>query len=375
MTNDITKEKNTVIKAYNMLLKENNDLKAEHEKDLRLVEINSQMKLSKLKKKMLDSVNETQSKAGELNSHYMDITSKLTVLQNHQFLIQLEYQEQELTKLISKNELLEKKVAYLRKEIEIHKEVEISLAEKNKKLTAELNKYKEEESENKTDDKTSQIGKSTFNFSQDKTQKLENKVIELEKKLCIKQKEYFEIKDKSDSFENILKNYEKKYTGLFKFFEECLEKFFNDEELKKNKDLYIDLDLMKKGDFINLNNKEKYSILIILMKYLMPLIYSKESLNEYNSLNNINLRFFSKKKIKISKISDNGAADNFLKKMINKNNNNSNISNNFCNNISNNNNNDLQYNSFDDLPKIKMKMKTMTKTPHNMSINIKKNPF
>ena len=126
------------------------------------------MKLSKLKKKMLDSVNETQSKAGELNSHYMDITSKLTVLQNHQFLIQLEYQEQELTKLISKNELLEKKVAYLRKEIEIHKEVEISLAEKNKKLTAELNKYKEEESENKTDDKTSQIGKSTFNFSQDK---------------------------------------------------------------------------------------------------------------------------------------------------------------------------------------------------------------
>ena len=64
---------------------------------------------------MMDSVNETQAKAGELNYHYMDISSKLTTLQNHQFLVQLEYQEQELIKLIEKNEILNKRVTYQKK--------------------------------------------------------------------------------------------------------------------------------------------------------------------------------------------------------------------------------------------------------------------
>ena len=342
MTNVITKEKNGYLSAYNILKDENNFLKEEHEKDLRKVEINIQTKLDKLKKKMMDSVNETQAKAGELNSHYMDISSKLTLLQNHQFLVQLEYQEQELTKLIEKNELLEKRVSYLKKEIEIHKEVEVSLAEKNKKLIDELNKYKGAEND-KTESKLSLANNamnlySSIKNGNSKTLRLENKVINLEKKLNIKQKEYIEIKDKSDSFEKILKNYEKKYTGLFRFFEECLKKFFNDEELKKNKDLYIDIDLMKKGDFINLNEKEKYSTLIILMKYLMPLIYSTESFSDNNLLNNINLKFYSKKnKRKISRINEN-ITNNFIRKIINK----------------NNNNQDLRYKSFD-LPEIKIK--------------------
>ena len=318
----------------------------------------------------MDSVNETQAKAGELNSHYMDVSSKLTTLQNHQFLVQLEYQEQELTKLIAKNEILEKRVTYLKKEIEVHKEVEISLADKNKKLVEELKKYKNEEND-KSEEKT-QLSRSRStinlgsteknNMSNNRTIQLENKIINLEKKLNIKQKEYMEIKDKSDSFEKILKNYEKKYTGLFKFFEECLTKFFNDEELKNNKDLYIDIDLMKKGDFVNLNNKEKYSTLIILMKYLMPLIYSNESLNDYNTLNNINLKFFSKrKKIKISKGNYN-TNNNIFKKMINKK-----VTLNPDLIIPSN----LKYNSFDDLPDINIKSPLLS--PRKLSINIKKN--
>ena len=342
MTNVITKEKNGYLDAYNILQNENNHLKEEHEKDLRKVEINIQTKLEKLKKKMLNNISETQAKAGELNSHYMDVSSKLTLLQNHQFLVQLEYQEQELTKLIAKNELLEKKLSYLKKEIEIHKEVEISLAEKNKKLIEELNKYKASEND-KSEGKLTLVNSATNLYSSsknsnNKTLRLENKIINLEKKLNIKQKEYIEIKDKSDSFEKILKNYEKKYTGLFKFFEECLNKFFNDEKLRKNKDLYIDLDLMKKGDFVSLNDKEKYSTLIILMKYLMPLIYSTESFNENNLLNNIHLKFYSKKyKKKITRLNE-SMSNNFFKKLV----------------INKNPNHDSRYKSFD-LPEIKLK--------------------
>ena len=333
---------------------------------------------------MLDNVKETQSKANELNVNYMDISSKLTLLQNHQFLIQLEYQEQELNNLIAKNELLEKKLTDLKKDIEIHKEVEISLAEKNKRLVQELNKLKNEENQEnekneKNEEKHLSSNNSAINIgsggekknngsSSSRTIQLENKVINLEKKLLIKQKEYIEIKDKSDSFEKILKNYEKKYMGLFKYFEDCLEKFFKDEELKNNKDLCINIESMKKGDFSNLNDKEKYSILIILMKYLMPLIYSNESLNESNILNNINLKFYSKmKKIKIYKGNNNinnNINQNIFKKMINKK---SKINPELI--ISSN----MKYNSFDDLPEItKRSPLSPILSPRKISINLKK---
>ena len=331
---------------------------------------------------MFDSVKETQSKANELNINYMNISSKLTLLQNHQFLIQLEYQEQELNNLIAKNELLEKKLTDLKKDIEIHKEVEISLAEKNKRLVQELNKLKNEENQEnekneKNEEKHLSSNNSAINIgsggekknngsSSSRTIQLENKVINLEKKLLIKQKEYIEIKDKSDSFEKILKNYEKKYMGLFKYFEDCLEKFFKDEELKNNKDLCINIESMKKGDFSNLSDKEKYSILIILMKYLMPLIYSNESLNEFNILSNINLKFYSKmKKIKITRGNSNfnNINQNIFKKMMNKK---GKINPDL---ISSN----LKYNSFDDLPEIsKRSPLSPLLSPRKISINLKK---
>ena len=376
MTNELTREKNGLLKAFNILLKEKNDLTSEYSNNMRKKEINTQIKLAQLKNKMMDSVKETQEKANELNIDYMDVSSKLVLLQNHQLLLQVEYQEQELNKLITKNELLEKKLSALKKDIEIHKEVEVSLAEKNKKLIKEINKLKKEENkENENNgDKTFSPSNSNlrFGFSSEKNAinsnkiiQLENKVINLEKKLQIKQKEYRDIKDKSDSFEKILKNYEKKYYGLLKYFEDCLEKFFNDEELKNNKELNVNIDLMKKGDFQNLNDKEKYSTLIILMKYLMPLIYGKESLNNFNNLNNVNIKFYSKKKkIKIYKDDNNNINQNIFKKMLNKK---INIDPELVLSAK------LKYNSFDDFPNIiKKSPLSPLISPRKISINLKK---
>jgi hypothetical protein len=76
---------------------------------------------------------------------YMDISTKLTLLQNHHLLVQLDYQTQQLEESTKKNEIYKKKIADLTKDIELHKEVEVSFAEKNKKLARELMKYKKEE--------------------------------------------------------------------------------------------------------------------------------------------------------------------------------------------------------------------------------------
>ena len=76
--------------------------------------------------------------------------------------------------------------------------------------------------------------------------------------------------------------------------------FINDNELLKNNDLFINIECMKKGDFSKLNKEEKYSALVILMKYLMPLIYKMESNLDFSYLRNIKFHFLNncKKELK-----------------------------------------------------------------------------
>ena len=133
----------------------------------------------------------------------------------------------------------------------------------------------------------------SLNINNEKSRiiKLEKKLLNLEKQLVTTKKEYNDLKDKNEYIENVLKNYENKYTGLFNFLEECLKKFFDDEQLKKNKEIYINIDSIHKGDFSALNKEEKYSTLIILMKHLMPLMNSKNISYKQNSLDNISLKF------------------------------------------------------------------------------------
>ena len=183
----------------------------------------------------------------------------------------------------------------------------------------------------------------------------------------MKQKEYNAIKDINKSFEKTIKNYDEKYYGFINYFEECLKMFSLDDEIKKNKDLFINLDSLKKGDFNSLNKEEKYSVLVILMKYLMPLIHNMDSLNKIHSLNNVNLNFYlmslnnkkknnfksidnntdksdknnKQKNITINNgIKNNNYFDKYMKKRIIKNYSNALTPTNF------------KYNSFDDLPNI-----------------------
>jgi hypothetical protein len=377
MANQLSTENQELIKEVDKLKLDQEKIINKHIAENKQRDIKNQIKFSNLKNKMKEKIDQIQAKETELNVQYMDVSTKLTLLQNHQLLIQLEYQSQQLDEITAKKEALEKKVFELTKDIEIHKEVELSLAEKNKKLKSENNKLKNnstylnnntntnnnsninnlnssnsnannssENRKNKNiiintsnninvteDDKSSEnnnhpiINTNSFNnisttvennnsntannnFSNitlnnkinlfnnntyTRMLNLEKKVLTLEKKLMNSKKDYNLIKDKNEYLEKILKNYEKKYSGLFNFFEECLDQFFNDEELINNKEIYVNIDSIRKCDFSNLNKEEKYSTLIILMKYLMPLMDSSNVLkqNQSNSsANNVNLKFY-----------------------------------------------------------------------------------
>ena len=368
MANQLSNENQELIKEVDQLKTDQQNIINKHIAENKQRDIKNQIKFSNLKNKMKEKIDQIQAKETELNVQYMDVSTKLTLLQNHQLLIQLEYQSQQLDEVTAKKEALEKKVFELTKDIEIHKEVELSLAEKNKKLKNENNKLKNNNNSINltTNNNSTNINKSLsneVNSPNEKSQKniainiteedkssennhqvvntnsfnnisttvenngsssilnnlssrmnilnnnqythmlnLEKKVLTLEKKLMNSKKEYNIIKDKNEYIEKILRNYEKKYSGLFKFFEDCLEEFFNDEELTNNQEIFVNIDSIRKCDFSNLNKEEKYTTLIILMKYLMPLMDSSNVLKQSqgNNINNVNLKFYMANKNSIA---------------------------------------------------------------------------
>ena len=373
LTNQLLVDKEKLEKELEAANIKNKEIIVKNNEALTTIKIRNGIKFTNLKNKMTENIQKTKNKVTDLNLQYMDVSSKLILLQNHQLLIQLEYLTQQLDEFKEKNKLLEKQIYNLSKEIEIHKEVEISLAEKNKALSVAAEKTKsknlsiinygndcgrEESIRNKKTSKfisgqnlntTANIkdnnlcilneedkvldnnkkyrktisfnninnnksnNKSIFNsiyfnnsnsvynsnifnsknngsYERSKIINLERKVINLEKKLSALQKDYNYLLDKNDFFKNILQNYENKYNGLFNFLEECLNKFYNDDELKNNKEIYLNIDSIKKGDFNKLSKEEKYSTLIILMKYLIPLMNIKTTNDKKYSIDNINIK-------------------------------------------------------------------------------------
>ena len=379
LTNQLLSDKEKLEKDLEQANNKNQEIISKNKEALTTIQIRNGIKFTNLKNKMTENILKTKNKVTELNLQYMDVSSKLTLLQNHQLLIQLEYQTQQIDDLKAKNKSLEKKIYDLSKEIEIHKEVEISLAEKNKDLNTIAEKSKKNNfsissyggketvknkkimkfntnnnlnttsniinsntniknnyfnDEDKVLEENNKIYRKTISFNNIKNNKsnltsnininssnsvfnsnifnsnnngsyninnlnsdqsriinLEKKVINLGKKLASSKKECNDLKDKNEFIERVLQNYENKYTGLFNYLEECLNNFYNDEELKNNKEIYVNIDSIQKGDFSKLNKEEKYSTLIILMKYLTPLMNSKNFNNRSNSIDNINLKF------------------------------------------------------------------------------------
>lgn len=356
MANQLTAENQELLKQVDTLKTNNENIIKKHITENKTKDVKNEIKFTNLKKKMKEKIDQIQAKETELNVQYMDVSTKLTLLQNHQLLIQLEYQSQQLDEINAKKEELEKRLFELTKDIEIHKEVELSLAEKNKKLKNENNKLKgitEDNTNNNisndsknANNKRKSVGKykthnlkiniaddekisennhqnintssfknlstvenntsinnfnnlsnvNTFNSNAyTRMMNLEKKVLNLEKKLMASKKDYNSIKDRNEYVEKILKNYERKYSGLFNFFEDCLEQFFNDEELVNNQEIFVNIDNIRKCDFSNLNKEEKYTTLIIMMKYLMPLMDSSNAIKQNqnnNSINNVNLKFY-----------------------------------------------------------------------------------
>ena len=360
------------------LKEENEQLKNATKKKLESLDIKNTLKYNALKMKMINHLNEAKKNVSKLNLHYMDANSRISFLQNHELLKQIESLKQNNETLLEDNKALNKTISDLKNDIEIHKKIEINLvlkikekeskenqkeSKKKKNKCTSLNKYNSTMFSNNVNDKSSSLSPLTNNSSnlpkmnasdlkkndllnkiayQDsliKYLKRENNFTKLTSKsltsydniLSSKEKEnnfsnrdsrnqisitngpemnYIKynkiIKDKNEQIENlkikidslnnkINLNFDK-YKGLFKFLDECLNEFFNDEEIQNIKNVNINMESIRKFDFNDFNKEEKYSIFILLMNYLKPLLNFNYKTNVFgNSLFKTNLNIIGKK--------------------------------------------------------------------------------
>ena len=305
--------------------------------------LKSDMKYSELRKKMMHHIEKTQKNVEQMNLSHMDISTKLTLLQNHQLLMELEFQSQQVEELLRKQEINEKKIFQLERDIEIHNEVELLLADKNRKYLEVLKKFSlddkfDEENEisksinhvntqvannqintvqsnfnvntnpqtdenfygninqkykyinnNKSVDKSKNLIKDQF----ENYLKFEKKIQKLEKIIDKKKDDYSIMKNSYDLIQEKFSNYEKKFRNLFNLFQDGLVKLSEDNSLKNSSEIYLNVENIKNGDFSDLSSDQKYAVLLILMKNLLPIINPHDlQSNESSTVN------FQKVKVK-----------------------------------------------------------------------------
>ena len=110
MANQLSNENQELIKEVDKLKTEQKNIIDKHIAEDKGRDIKKQIKFNNLKNKMKEKIEQIQARETELNIQYMDVSTKLTLLQNNHLLIQLEYQLQQLDEITAKKESLEKKV-------------------------------------------------------------------------------------------------------------------------------------------------------------------------------------------------------------------------------------------------------------------------
>ena len=128
----IEMENNVYREEVDELKKKNEKLSLATKEKLESLDILNQLKFSQFKSKMIDNLKEAKNNVSKLNLEYMDLNGKITVLQNHQLLSEIEFQKEQIDNLEKENIKLKKRIFELERELVIHKKVEIKLAIKAK---------------------------------------------------------------------------------------------------------------------------------------------------------------------------------------------------------------------------------------------------
>ena len=300
-TNSIIKLNNTQHDYIMKLEKMLEDVNKEKVNACQRLKLEHDLRFSKLKKQTMDFIKDTQKNMAKNNADNLEINTKMGVLYKNQMINELEVQSVEIMELLKNNEKLEKQVYEMKNEIEIHDSVEKMLKNENNKYLELLqkaqnviNRLKSGNNDEDKDEKDikdikdilSKFDKKKFIFrSKSKNGKtsflsLNNKkykdLQKYEKLYKSEFKKAQDLKDKLDTLKSKEENFQKKYQGIIKLYDEALDKLIKNEEIKNQKNIFINISEINKGNFSCFSEQEKYNILVILINNLLPIINIKE---------------------------------------------------------------------------------------------------
>ena len=332
--NQINYEKNNILyeqkmSAFNALEQENKiytEEKAKFEKEKKIYEkkkddeikryrVRASLKYEKFKKKMDDDLQYLNDTLINANSKYIGANHRLVILQNRHLHAVIERLEKRIEELEKMNEELRRKVIESESDLTMQKLIEKDLTRKiqnnniirltrNKSMINSTSVDNNMSSENKF--KTNNFNNSeytggspksdTYTIGLNRSQILGKKISEYKKLIEEKKYENQKMILTNTHLKSKLSLYQNKFNGLFNFFEESLNNFCNDEEIIKNENFFIKIDKIKNCDFNSFTKQEKYALLVLLMKYLLPLT----NIN-FNSSSNIGKNLFKTNLNKINK--------------------------------------------------------------------------
>ena len=109
--------------------------------------------------------------------------------------------------------------------------------------------------------------------------KIENLEYEVEKRKI----DFDNLKTSHELFQDKLKAIERKYFGIFLVFDEGLKQLSEEVQMSNSHEIYINVENINNMDFKELSSENKFSILLLLMKKILPLV-KIEDLEDINYL-------------------------------------------------------------------------------------------
>ena len=128
----------------------------------------------------------------------------------------------------------------------------------------------------KNDIENKNFNKTTLNFLRPNTNNDMYKIKEVKNyEIIYKEKEKF--KDLYEFYKEKYDSIKRQYSNIFNIYNSALEKIYNEEIVKKNKEnIMININDFKLFKFENMNSEQKYAILVKLINNIAPLVYKKD---------------------------------------------------------------------------------------------------
>ena len=273
------------------------------------------VKCEDYKKKMMNQFSKAKKNMEKTEIETKYKREKLTQMHSHQLLLELENYSRQIERLLIKNKDLENKVAALQCDITVYKEIVETMTKKKMKFVDFLKMSKEEKSnksgkleknievldtfesletklsENILLNKEKPFNRSRNKFSNrpmtildsnhdsqiEKSVKdltISNNIENQNKKLV---KELNELKKNFETFkENVIKM-EKKFQSIYKLFDSEIQRLIlEDKNLSQSENVIFNFEKIKNADFSALSIENQYSILKIIIKFILPLINLKD---------------------------------------------------------------------------------------------------